>query len=141
MNDFLVILTYEFLKFTHHIWYDLFLIISHMILLKFKRYFYIPIDKNLNLQKILLVYNNNIILYNLINLNYYHINTTINNKKIKIIGNNGFIMINHTFLKINNCCMCSYRFRIENDPLCLIYSDTLTYSLSELFDDNRIIFS
>jgi hypothetical protein len=102
MNDLLVILTYEFLKFTHHIWYNLLLIIFHMILLKFKRYFYIPIDKNLNLQKILLVYNNNIILYNLINLNYYHINTTINDKKIKMIGNNNFIIINHTFLKINN---------------------------------------
>jgi len=102
MNDFIVILVYEFLRYTYHIWYNLFLIILCAIHLRLKKYFYIPITKNFNLQKILLVYKNNIVLYNLINLNYYHINTIINNKKIKIIGNNNYVMMNYTFLKMNN---------------------------------------
>ena len=101
MDDFVIILAYEFFQVTHPIWYNLFLIIFHQILLKIKKYLYIPVNKNINLQKVLLTYNNNIVLCNSINLNYYHINTIIDNRKIQIVGNNNYVMINHSFFKIN----------------------------------------
>ena len=119
MEDFTIIILYEFLQFTYPIWYNLFLIISHIILMRLKKYFYIPIDKNINLQKVLLIYNNNIVLYNLINLNYYNINTIINDKKINIIGNNKYIMINYNFYKINN----------HNNVLRTQYGEIVMYKL------------
>jgi len=102
MNDFVIVLTYEFIQIVYPILYNIFLLIFQTLLFKLKKYLYIPFNKNLNLHKILLVYNNNIVLYDLINLNYYNIRVFINDRFVKIIGNNNYIMINYLMYKINN---------------------------------------
>jgi hypothetical protein len=100
--DWTIIILYEFIKFTYPLWYNFILILFNIISLKIKKIIYIPVNKNLNLQKVLLLYDDNIILYNTINLNYYNIKTEINNKKIHIVGNNEYVIINYSFYKLLN---------------------------------------
>lgn len=101
MNDFILILLYEFFQLTNLFWYNLFLYLSHIVILYFKKIIYIPKQTDLNLQKIILTYDNQIILYNFINLNYYDIRIVINNKLIHIIGNNKNTIVNYNFYKYN----------------------------------------
>ena len=113
MHDIFTIIFYEFIQTMFPLWQSLFLIILNILILKFKKYVYTPKQISLNLQKVLVIYNNEIILYNLINLNYYNINIIINNKKINITGNDKYVIINYSLFKINKCSI----FKIYLLPL------------------------
>ena len=78
MNDFITILLYEFIQYTYPFWYNLFLVIIHLTNLIIKKKLYIPVQTNLNLKKVLFIYNNTIIYYNIINLNFYNIKLNLN---------------------------------------------------------------
>lgn len=115
MNDFVTILLYEFIQYTYPFWYNLFLVIIHLINLIIKKKIYIPVQTNLNLQKVLFIYNNTIIYYNIINLNFYNIILNLNNEQINIIGNDKYVIINYSFFKFN----------INNNKLITPYNDLL----------------
>ena len=102
LDDFIIILLIEFLRYTSPIWYYLILLVYYSSSMIIKKYIYIPQNKEINLQKILLVYTDVLIFYDTANLNNYNIKTKVNDKNIHIIGNSNYVIINYSFYTINN---------------------------------------
>jgi len=94
------------------------------------KYIYIPINLDVNLVKVIIIYKNIIIFANQINLNYYHIKFKHKNKNRYIIGNDKYVSINYKFdkfinlpqkkvsKKINIIFLPIYKYSIEDCCIC-----------------------
>jgi len=102
MNEFFIILLYEFISNTSHIWINLLLIIIRLIINKIIKSIYVPKTNKLNIQQVVISFNGTIILYSTINLNYYHLKIYLNNLYLTIIGNDKYVFINNFFYKITH---------------------------------------
>lgn len=100
-SDFAIILLYEFLHYTRPIWYSILMYLFNLVMIYIKKIIYIPKQSKLNVQKVIVLYDNQIILYNILNLNYYHIKIKINDTILNIIGNDKYILMNHMFCTFN----------------------------------------
>ena len=117
INDFGLILLYEFLQYTRPLWYEMLLYLFNFVIIYIKKFIHIPIQTTLNIQKVIIIYNNQIILYNILNLNYYNIRPRINDTNINIIGNDKHILVNNSFCTFN----INSNYLITPDKLFSIY--------------------
>ena len=110
MNDLCIIICYEFFNtmkpvIIHLISYCMFIISNW-----FYKYYYIPYRTDLNLKKVIITFDSDIIFSNIIYINYYHFKIYHNNRYIDIRGNSNYIIYNHNIF-----------FKIKNNPLFKIY--------------------
>ncbi len=106
MNDILVILLYEFINISKPFWIGLIYLILRFIKIKYNEYIHFNSNKNIELQKVLIIFNNRPIFLNILNINYYKICYIDNGKIFRIMGNKNFYILNYKiiqFNKINNC--------------------------------------
>ena len=128
MNEFFIILLYEFISNTSHIWINLLLIIIRLITNKIIKSIYVPNTNKLNIQRVVISFNGTIILYSTINLNYYHLKIYLNNIYLTIIGNDKYVFINNFFYKITpqNKNFNIYTLPIikyDQDECCVCYNN------------------
>jgi len=100
MDDLLFILGYQFAYHLYPIWCTIFILLLKCLIIKVKKCYYIPFTNDIDLKKVVITYNNNIIYNGLINNNYYHLELKYFNRYISIIGNNRYIIHNLTFNKL-----------------------------------------
>jgi hypothetical protein len=115
MHDLWVILFYELYNIIKPFLINIITTILYLIIICFKKYYYIPFKKDLNLKKVIIVINSNIVFSNTINLNYYHLKINLNDKYIDIRGNKKYILYNHyIFSNIQNNI---FDFKIHELPI------------------------
>jgi hypothetical protein len=128
MHDLFVILVYEFYDFFKPL---LFFYIYYIFLI-FKIWLYIPKTTRVNLKKVAIIYNSNIIFSNYININYYHIKIFLDNKFFTLRGNSNYSVLNRiTFIKFNTSPIISIHevpiklYPEEECNICYSYPGTL----------------
>jgi hypothetical protein len=136
MNDIYIILLFEFYQTFKPVIFQLLSYYIYIISITIRKYFYIPVNYNLNIKTIVIVIDDNIVFCNNINFNYFHFKIYHNSKYIDIRGNNKYILLNHIyFSKLNTnkylriyelpikkydkdeCCIC-YNFQGQLNGLC-----------------------
>ena len=101
MHDIYIIFFYEIVIKSRDIWIPIMFFLLNIIRIKIYKYLYIPVKRELNLEKVIIAYDDNIILCDYVNLNYYHIKYYLNNRILTIKGNQKYISVNNTFFKYN----------------------------------------
>ena len=101
MHDIYIFLLYEIVINCRDIWIPIMFYILNVFKLRLFKFLYIPLKKELNLEKVLILYDNTVIFCDYINLNYYHIKYFLNNRILTIKGNQKYISVNNIFFKYN----------------------------------------
>jgi len=131
MNDFCWIILYEFFKITQSIW-SLYLLYAYNIVLNvFKKWYYIPMNVEINLQDVIIIYKNSIIFSNRLNLNYYHIKLNNNNGYIHIIGNDKYQMIFSYIYSFNYLIKDKNRYVSNNRNIQIYLKPIIKYAQEE----------
>lgn len=101
MHDIYFIFLYEIVIKSRDIWIPILIFLLTTIKIKIYKYLYIPFKKELDLQKVLILYDDNVILCDYVNLNYYHIKYYLTDSILTIKGNQKYISVNNSFFKYN----------------------------------------
>jgi hypothetical protein len=128
MHDIYWIILYEIFKTTQPIWSLYLMYMYNTVINLIKKWYYISRIKEINLQDVIIIYNNSIIFSNRLNLNYYHIKLKQNNQYIQIIGNERYQMIYSHIYSFNYLIKDKNRYISNNQNIQIYLKPIIKYT-------------